>query len=101
AQDQTSPKWDLFGGYQWTYPGGNVPDPSNPGSANGIRPPSLGKGGGGALTYNFDQHWGLEGDIGYDGNAFGSESTFSAGPRFMIRTPGMNLFLHTLLGVNE
>ncbi len=46
-------------------------------------------------------HWGLEGDIGHDRNGFGSESTFSIGPRVMFRTPGMNLFLHSLLGVNE
>jgi hypothetical protein len=101
AQDQTTPKWDLFGGYQWTYPGGHVPDPANPSDQQGIQPPALGQGAGAALTRNFDSHLGLEGDIGHDRNAFGYESTFSVGPRFMFRTPGMNLFLHGLLGVNE
>jgi hypothetical protein len=100
AQDQPNPKWDLFLGYQWTHPGGHVPNPSNPGGPS-IQPPDMGKGAGGAVTYNFDPHWGLEGDVGHDRNDFGSESTFSAGPRLMIRTPGMNLFLHALLGVNE
>ena len=99
AQDQTTPKWDIFGGYQWTHPGGHVPNPND--SSQGVQPPDLGKGAGAALTRNFDEHWGLEGDVGYDGNGFGSESTFSIGPRVMFRTPGMNLFLHSLLGVNE
>ena len=78
AQDQTTPKWDLFGGYQWTYPGGHVPDPANPSDQQGIQPPALGQGAGAALTRNFDSHLGLEGDIGHDRNAFGYESTFSA-----------------------
>ena len=101
AQDQTTPKWDIFGGYQWTHPGGHVPDPNNPNATEGIVAPDLGQGAGAALTRNFDEHWGLEGDVGHDRNDFGSESTFSIGPRLMFRTPGMNLFLHSLLGVNE
>ena len=100
AQDQTTPKWDIFGGYQWTHPGGHVPNPFVPGGPS-IQPPDMGKGAGAALTYNFDEHWGLEGDIGHDRNDFGYESTFSVGPRLMFRTPGMNLFLHSLLGINE
>ena len=101
AQDQTTPKWDLFGGYQWTHPGAHVPDPNNPNATQGIVAPDLGQGAGAALTRNFDEHWGLEGDVGHDRNGFGYESTFSIGPRVMFRTPGMNLFLHSLLGVNE
>ena len=101
AQDETTPKWDLFLGYQWTYPGGHVPDANNPNATVGIKPPDLGQGAGGAITRNFDKYWGLEGDVGHDRNSFGYESTFSVGPRLMFRTPGMNLFLHGLLGVNE
>ena len=70
-------------------------------SGPSIKPPDLGQGGGAAITRNFDEHWGLEGDIGHDRNDFGYESTFSIGPRVMFRTPGMNLFLHGLLGVNQ
>jgi len=99
AQDQSAPKWDIFGGYQWTHPGGRVPSPVIAGSS--VQAPDMAKGAGAALTYNFDEHWGLEGDIGHDRNDFGYESTFSVGPRLMFRTPGMNLFLHGLLGINE
>ena len=101
AQDQTTPKWDLFGGYQWTHPGGRVPNPADPTNLQGLQPPDLGQGAGGAFARNFDSHWALEGDVGHDRNSFGYESTFSVGPRLMFRTPGMNLFLHSLLGVNE
>src|SRR5580704_6938920 len=88
AQDQTTPKWDLFGGYQWMHPGGHVPNALVPGGPS-LTPPDLGQGAGAALTRNFDEHWGLEGDVGHDRNDFGYESTFSVGPRLMFRTPGM------------
>jgi hypothetical protein len=99
AQDENIPKWDLFGGYQWTYPGGHVPNTIYGGPS--VQAPALGQGAGAAITRNFDKYWGFEGDVGHDRNGFGYESTFSAGPRLMFRTPGMNLFLHGLLGVNE
>ena len=48
----------------------------------------MAEGLGGALTYNFDSHWGAEGDFGYnrDSSSASSEWTASAGPRFMWRT---------------
>src|ERR1019366_2381500 len=49
AQVQTTPKWDIFGGYQWTHPGGHVPDPNNPNATEGIVAPDLGQGAGAAL----------------------------------------------------
>lgn len=101
AQDQPPPKWDIFVGYQWTHPGGKVPDANNPSNLQGISPPDLGQGAGGALARNFSSVWALEGDVGHDRNSFGYESTFSVGPRATWRTPGMNLFAHALLGVNE
>jgi len=97
---QPVPKWDLFGGYQWTQPGGFVPDASNPANLYGVQVPDLGQGFGAAVARNFDQYWAFEGDVGYDRNGFGSESTFSIGPRIMLRTPGMNFFIHTLLSAN-
>ena len=51
AQSDTTPKWDLFAGYQWLHPGGTVPragsDPSNP---TPFKLPDQAAGGGAALT---------------------------------------------------
>ena len=61
AQTESTPKWDLFAGYQWLHPNITTPaafgDPSNP---TPFLVPDMAKGVGGALTYNVDPHWGLE-----------------------------------------
>jgi outer membrane protein OmpA-like peptidoglycan-associated protein len=104
AQSDTTPKWDLFAGYQWLHPGGTVPraasDPSNP---IAFKLPDEAAGGGAALTYNFDKYWGGEVDFGYntDTNSDSSEWTLSIGPRFMARTDTANYFLHALVGLNR
>ena len=104
AQSDSTPKFDIFGGYQWTHPGANVPlntgDSSNPLS---FKLPDEPKGGGAAFTYNFDKHWGLEGDFGYshDSPSSSSEWTLSAGPRFMVRTDTANFFIHSLVSFNR
>ncbi|HEX3320572.1 MAG TPA: outer membrane beta-barrel protein [Terriglobales bacterium] len=102
AQDETPPKVDLFVGYQWLNPGGKVPDGLN--STGGRIPfklPSIPQGAGAALGYNFTPHWALEGDFGGNWNKFANETTASIGPRFTWRTEGVNLFAHTLLGLNR
>lgn len=101
--DVPTPTWDLFAGYQWLHPGATVPtsfgDPSNP---TPFQVPDSSKGFGLALTYNFDSHWGGEADFGHnwDAGSGNSESTLSGGPRFMVRTDGMNYFAHALLSYN-
>jgi hypothetical protein len=102
AQQENPPKVELFGGYQWLNPGGTVPAPNS--TLNNPIPlklQSIPQGGGGSVTYNFDSHWGLEADYGENKNKFGHEITASAGPRFIWRTEGVNLFAHTLLGINH
>jgi hypothetical protein len=102
AQSDSNPKWDLFVGYQWTHPGGNVPapfgDPANPTS---FSVPDMSKGFGSALTYNFDPHWGIEFDLGQNWGSGNYETTGSVGPRFMVRTDEANYFLHTLVSLNR
>ncbi|HKH99923.1 MAG TPA: OmpA family protein [Candidatus Sulfotelmatobacter sp.] len=101
AQSDSNPKWDLFVGYQWLHPGANVPTPGgDPNNPTPYAVPDMSKGFGTALTYNFDPHWGAEFDFGYNGGQSNSETTASVGPRFMWRTEGANLFLHTLVGGN-
>lgn len=98
AQSDSTPKWDAFAGYQYLNPGGTVPligDPNNPVA---FKIPGMAKGIGGALTYNFSPHVGLEGDFGYnrDSNSGSSEWTAGAGPRFMVRGEGYAAFVHAL-----
>ena len=66
-----------------------------------IKPPDMGTRRGRRIYLQLHSPLGTEGDAGHDQNDFGYESTFSAGPRFMLRAPGMNFFVHALLGVNE
>ena len=102
AQSTSTPKWDLFAGYQWLHPGGSVPlpfgDPSNP-TPYGI--PDMAGGLGAAFTYNFDPHWGAEGDFGHNWGSSNYEMTLSGGPRFMWRTDDGNYFLHALVSYNR
>jgi hypothetical protein len=101
-QQENPPKADLFAGYQWLDPGGNIP--GGPDGAGGILPfklPSMEKGFGLAFGYNFHPNFALEGDFGgsyKDGNDI---TTYSIGPRFTYRGEGVNLFAHTLLGANH
>jgi len=102
SQADTTPKWDVFAGYQWLHPGGTVPqafgDPNNP---TPYQLPDMPGGVGAALTYNFDAHWGFEGDFGYNWCCSNDETTGSIGPRFMWRTEDVNFFVHTLVSYNR
>jgi hypothetical protein len=98
AQSDSTPKWDVFAGYQYLNPGGTVPVGSNPNAVTPFKLPGMAKGIGGAVAYNFDPHFALEGDFGYnrDSNSGSSEWTAGAGPRLMVRTADAAFFLHAL-----
>ena len=101
-EQQVPPKVDIFAGYQWLNPGGNIP--GGPNGSGGILPvklPSMSEGFGLAAGYNFHPNFALEGDFGgnyKNGNDF---STYSLGPRATYRGEGINLFAHTLLSANH
>ena len=99
AQSDSTPKWDVFAGYQYAHPGATIPlgDPNNP---TAYKVPDMVRGFGTALTYNFDPHWGLEADFGHNWGSGNSETTGSIGPRFIWRTDDVNFFLHALGGGN-
>jgi hypothetical protein len=101
AQDD-NPKFDVFAGYEYLAPGATVPT-GNPNSPTPFTLPNMPRGAGAAFTYNFDRHWGLEGDFGYnrDQPSASSEWTASAGPRFIVRTDGANFFIHALGSFNR
>ena len=102
AQSDSTPKFDVFAGYQFLNPGGTVPvgSPNNP---TPFKLTGMGKGLGGAFTYNLDPHWGIEGDFGYnwDTNSASSEWTAGAGPRFIVRAEDVAFFLHALGTLNR
>lgn len=102
AQSDYNPKYDLFVGYQWLHPGATVPAPfGDPNNPTPFKVPDMSPGFGTAFTYNFDPHWGAEFDFGHNWAHSNYETTVSAGPRFMWRTDGSNLFLHALVSYNR
>ena len=102
AQEEDTPKVDIFLGYQWLHPGGTVPAPFTPRNAPvGQKIGDIPQGAGASATYNFTPHWGLEADYGGNSNKFGTENTASIGPRIAWRNEGVMLFAHTMLGYNR
>ena len=106
AQDEAPPKVDLFMGYQWLSPGGTVPVGANSPFQPPPAPvptvlPSMPIGYGVTGTYNFDKWWGLSIDVGGNFQDKASESTISVGPRLMWRGENLNMFVHTMLGLNR
>lgn len=101
AQDQNTPKADIFVGYQWLNPGGSIPIQGTANPVQGQQLPSLSKGFGLAFGYNFNPVFAMEGDFGRNWNNGLSFNTYSAGPRFTLRSDGINFFLHTLVSLNQ
>ncbi len=99
---QEVPKTEWFVGYQWLNPGGKVPEPFQPfNTPVGVKPPSMSKGLGTSITYNFNKVFGLEGDLGQNWSDFGYVTTFTGGPKLTWRQENVNLFIHGLGGVNR
>lgn len=102
AQTDSNPAWDVFVGYQWLHPGGNVPtafgDPSAP---TPYQVPDMSRGFGATAAYNFDPHWAGEVDFGHNWGSDNYETTLSTGPRFMWRTEDANYFVHALVSYNR
>jgi outer membrane protein OmpA-like peptidoglycan-associated protein len=102
AQSDSTPKWDLFVGYQWLHPGATVPTPfGDPNNPTPFKVPDMSAGFGSTLAYNFDPHWAGELDFGHNWGNSNYETTISGGPRFMWRTDTANYFVHALLSYNR
>ncbi len=100
AQDEPTPKIDIFVGYQWLHPGGSVPAPfHSPDAPLSLTVRDMPAGFGAAVTYNFHPHLGLEGDFGHNWDNY--ETTASVGPRLIFRTDNTAFFVHTLLSYNR
>jgi hypothetical protein len=98
--DET-PKVEVFVGYQWWNPGGNLPDQNSP--PNAVKLPSVNQGFGANLSYNFTKYWALEGNYGgnWGGNLHVANSAFAVGPKMTWRGEGVNFFAHALLGFDR
>ena len=109
AQDQPAPKWELFGGYSFVYPGGDVhgvlPGGVLPVSSRLEANP---RGIGASLTYDFSRWFGLTVDIsGHWGsgetglNSRIDDADFynlSLGPKITFRSAHFSPFLEALVG---
>ena len=91
------PKAELFIGYQWLNPGGNIPN-TQTSPVTAFKLPSISQGFGTSLAYNFTKNLALEGDYGGDWNRAASISTASIGPKYTWRGDDVNFFVHTLFG---
>ncbi len=96
------PKAELFVGYQWWNPGGNLPifPPSGPPPV-AFKLPSVSQGFGTNLAYNFTKYWALEGNYGGNWNRYVSNTAVAVGPKLTWRGDGINFFVHTLLGFDR
>jgi hypothetical protein len=102
AQDEPTPKVELFVGYQWLHPGITVPAPFQPFNAPiGVKMGDIPEGAGASLNYNFTRFLGLEADYGVNKNDNGSVNTVSIGPRLAYRSSGTTFFIHTMMGYNR
>lgn len=109
AQDAPGPKWELFGGYSFVYPGATVygllPGGVVPVSSNVESNP---RGAGVSLTYDFNRRFGLTADISWDLRSGesgvpariddGEFFNFSVGPKITFRHRRFSPFLEALVG---
>ena len=99
GSDDDFPKAELFLGYQWLNPGGNIPDQTPPPAGPlAFKLPSISQGFGTNLSYNFTKHLSLEGNYGVDFNRAATISATTIGPKYTWRGDGVNFFAHTLVG---
>lgn len=109
AQDQPAPKWELYAGYSFFYPGtdvhGLLPGGVLPASSFLESNPL---GAGATITYNFNRWIGLTGDISGDWGSGesgvvariddGEFFNASGGPKITFRSRHFSPFLEALVG---
>jgi outer membrane protein OmpA-like peptidoglycan-associated protein len=112
AQDQPAPKWEIFGGYSFQYPGGNVYGTLPLGLVPlSSRMESNPRGAGASITYDFTRHFGItidasdhwgSGEKSVPNSAMRLDdadlSNLSIGPKFTFRHSHFSPFLEALVG---
>ncbi len=105
AQEQPTPKWELFGGYSFLYPGADVHGTLPPGSIplSSHLDWNL-RGAGASATYDFTRHFGITLDASDHWGISESRidhadfSNLSLGPKFTFRHTHFSPFLEALVG---
>ncbi len=94
AQDDEVPKWDIFAGYAWMEPGGDIA---------GTKIDEMRFGWGATATYNVDKYWGISLDVGGNFGDNADVGTIMAGPRFSVRPDGGKItpYAHALFGYHR
>lgn len=96
---ETTPKAEIFLGYSYLAPGGNLsfsPLGTNPKSLS-----QVGRGWGTAVTFNLSKHWGLTADYsGHYGND-GNYHTLMFGPKLRLPSERITPFLEVLVGLSR
>ena len=105
AQEQPAPKWELFGGYSFLYPGADLHGTLPPGSLPVSSPLDWNlRGAGASATYGFTRHFGITVDAsdhwGTSQNRLDHAdfSNLSMGPKFTFRHTHFSPFLEVLVG---
>jgi hypothetical protein len=101
AQEEKTPKFDLFLGYQWLHPGVTVANAPNQVNPTPFKLPDIPQGVGVSGAYNFTRYLALEGDYGGNWNKFANDQTATIGPRLMWRGDNVDFFVHALGGVSR
>jgi hypothetical protein len=91
AQENT-PKVDIFTGYSWYSPGATI---------SGLKLNDNNKGGIGSFAYNFSKYF--AGEVSGSGHSDSNNTSYflGAGPRFTIRNPQFQPFIHALVGAQH
>ena len=103
AQDQPAPKWELYGGYSFLYPGADVHGTLPAGPQSSHLDWNL-RGAGASATYDFTRHFGITLDAsdhwGISENRLDHAdfSNLSLGPKFTFRYSHFSPFLEALVG---
>src|SRR5690348_5356545 len=88
AQNDVPPKVDIFAGYSWMDPGGNV---------GNIKLPGIKKGFGLEPTFNFNKYAGLSLDVDAHYHDVANVATVMFGPRLKFREEHFQPFIEALV----
>lgn len=91
AQEENNSKVDIFGGYSWYNPGGNLP--------GGTKLPGIPKGWGAASSFNVNRHFAIAVDVGGHYKKELNAVTIMGGPQVKFQSDMFTPFAEVLFGM--